>query len=151
MDIGVAGYPEKHPESTSLSSDIEHLKQKVDAGASVILTQLFFSNTHFFRYMELVRNAGIQAPIIPGIMPLTNIKQIGKIVELSGAEIPPELNNAVTKYPDDETAVKEIGIEYATKQIQELTAFGVPGIHFYTLNKSEIALRVLRNLTTLHA
>ncbi|MFH1429394.1 MAG: methylenetetrahydrofolate reductase [NAD(P)H] [Candidatus Margulisiibacteriota bacterium] len=146
MDIGVAGYPEVHPEAINIEEDLKYLKKKVDSGASVIITQLFFDNHHFFNFVENARNTGINIPIVPGIMPLTNLDRIEKIVQLSGAKIPTELSDQLHANKDNPEEVKNIGINFAANQIKELIAYGVPGIHFYTMNKSEIAERVLSRI-----
>ncbi|MFC1478445.1 methylenetetrahydrofolate reductase [NAD(P)H] [Candidatus Margulisiibacteriota bacterium] len=146
MDIGVAGYPEIHPEALSLEKDLNNLKKKTDAGASVIITQLFFNNQHFFSFIEKAKEIGITIPIVPGIMPLTNLDRIDKIVQLSGAEIPQELRTQLEANKDNPENVKNIGISFAVNQIKELIEYGVPGIHFYTMNKSEIAERVLSQI-----
>jgi len=146
LEISVAGYPESHPEASSLKEDLKYLKRKVDAGAEVIITQLFYDNSHFFRFVDQAKNMGIDKPIIPGILPLTNVTQIAKIATLSGAEIPKTLSSQIERYKDNPDDIKKLGCDFAEKQIQELISFGVQGIHFYTLNKSEIAREVLSNV-----
>lgn len=144
--IGVAGYPEKHPEADSLDSDLENLKRKVDAGADVIVTQLFYNNEHFFKYRDLCEARNINIPILPGIMPITNLKRIQRITSMCGAEIPTELTSKLEAVQDDEEAQYEIGIEFAIKQCRELLDSGIPGIHFYALNKAKACERILEAL-----
>lgn len=140
-DIAVAGFPEKHPEALSLEADIKYLKAKVDAGAGAIFTQLFFDNNYYYGYVDKLRQAGIAAPVIPGIWTITNLKQIQKTAELSHAQIPATLLNQLQQA--DEAQVREIGIAYAAEQIKDLLAHGAPGIHLYTLNKADTVTEVL--------
>jgi len=146
MSIDVAGYPEKHQEADSLDADLAHLKLKVEAGGEAITTQLFFDNQKFFAYVEKVHALGISVPIIPGIMPLTNLDRIERIVQLSGASIPQELHQQQLKVKDSPEKVKELGINFAVNQIKELIAYGVPRVHLYTLNKSEDSVKILTAL-----
>ncbi len=143
LSIGVAGYPEGHIESPTLQKDIENLKRKVDAGASAIFTQLFFDNEKFYNYTELVRKAGINLPIIPGIMPIRNIKQLEKMTSLARIEIPKNLKNDLEKFPDD---IKKIGTEFAINQCKDLIESDVCGLHFFTLNKSKQISQILDSL-----
>jgi methylenetetrahydrofolate reductase (NADPH) len=133
FSIGVAGYPEKHPEAASIKADIENLKKKVDEGADFIITQLFFDNFYFYSYLEKVRAAGINIPVIAGIMPIINISQAVKFTQMCGATVPRPL---VMKMQDlsDEDQYKA-GLEFAVKQCGGLWESGVDGLHFYTLNK----------------
>lgn len=140
ISIGVAGYPEKHPEAVDRETDLSHLRAKVAAGADFVVTQLFFDNTAYFRYLEKLNGLGV--PVIPGIMPITSRDQIDKFILMCGATIPSGLRAAVEAAPSDD-AVVEIGIEYAIGQCRELLARGAPGIHFYTLNKSSATRRIL--------
>ena len=144
MSVAVAGFPEKHPESTCLADDIAHLKEKISAGADMIFTQLFFDNQHYYDYVAAVRRAGITVPIIPGIWTITNLKQIQKIAELSQAKIPADLLAKLEQ--SNEHGVREIGIAYATEQLRDLLAHGAPGAHLYTLNKAEAITEVLRKI-----
>ncbi len=144
--IGVAGYPEKHPEANSLEEDIRQLKRKVDAGASFVTTQLFFLNDFYFEFVSRCRVAGIRCPILPGIMPITNWAQIQRIASLCGATIPAPLIAELTDAQADGEAVARAGIRYAAQQSQELLQRGAPGIHFYTLNKSRATREILEHL-----
>jgi methylenetetrahydrofolate reductase (NADPH) len=140
LSIGVAGYPEKHPEAPDFESDLGHLQSKVAAGADFVITQLFFDNEAYFRYAG--RLAAIGVPIIPGIMPITSREQIDKFILMCGASIPPSLRSSVVGASSDEEVV-EIGVEYAIRQCRDLLKRGAPGIHFYTLNKSTATRRIL--------
>jgi methylenetetrahydrofolate reductase (NADPH) len=144
--IAVAGYPEKHIEATSSEEDLHYLKQKVDAGANIVITQLFFDNTYYFDFVDRARKIGIEAPIIPGIMPILSLKQVEKITRLCGASLPKTFHQELAKHEGDAKAMREIGIHHAIAQCQELIDRDVPGIHFYTLNKSESTKQVLENL-----
>jgi methylenetetrahydrofolate reductase (NADPH) len=143
MGIGVAGYPEKHPEAPSLEVDLAYLRQKVEAGADAVFTQLFYENSHFFRFRELAHRAGIRVPIIPGIMPITEFARIQRITSLCGAFIPPELASRLELVRDDKSAQFSLGVDYAIAQCRELLDQGVPGIHFYVLNKSAACRMIL--------
>lgn len=145
--IAVAGYPEKHVEAPSLEVDIEHLRRKVDEGADIVLTQLFYDNVDFFRFVERCRAAGIAVPIVPGILPITSFAQIERITSLCGARLPDPL---VRKFESARDSAEEqrIGVEHATEQVRGLLEAGVPGIHFYVLNKSGAASDVLRAVGT---
>jgi methylenetetrahydrofolate reductase (NADPH) len=144
--FGVAGYPEKHIEAPSFEADLAHLKQKVDAGASFVVTQLFFQNERYFEFIERARAIGVHCPIIPGIMPVTNFAQIQRFAKLCGASIPQALREELEPRQEDPEAVTRIGIRYATDQCRELLQKGVPGIHFYTLNKSRATREILEDL-----
>jgi methylenetetrahydrofolate reductase (NADPH) len=144
--LGVAGYPEGHVECPDKSVDLENLKRKVDAGADFIVTQLFFDNRFFFEFLEKARAIGIQVPIIPGIMPILNAKQAIRFTKMCGASIPSELLARLEENQEDALAIGKIGVEHATRQCEELLKTGVPGIHFYTLNKSKATLNILENL-----
>lgn len=142
--IGVAGYPEKHPESPSLDRDLEMLKLKVDAGASFITTQLFFDNRHYFDFVDRARALGITIPIFPGIMPVIATKQIQRIVSLCGASLPAALESALQAAGDDESKVRQIGADWARGQLEDLLANGVPGVHLYALNRSDAAIDLMQ-------
>lgn len=142
MGIGVAGYPEVHPESTDAETDLANLKRKVDAGANAVYTQLFFNNDHFYDFRERCARAKINCPIIPGIMPITEFKRIQRITKMCKAEFPSELSSRLESVQDDLKAQFEIGVEYAINQCRELMAEGVPGIHFYVLNRSQACKRI---------
>ena len=143
--IGVGGYPEKHFEAANLETDIAYLKQKVDAGADLIITQMFFDNAVFFRFVDRCRNAGINVPIIPGLKPLSTARQIEVLPESFSIDIPVELTEEVRKAGGDKEAVRRIGIEWCTNQCRELLYEGVPAVHFYTMGKATNVVEVLRN------
>ncbi len=134
--LGGAAYPEKHPECGNPAVDLTNLKRKVEAGLDFVITQLFFNNRHYFEFAERARKAGIRAPIIAGIMPITNAAQIERFMVGCGATIPFALAEELDRRRDDPKAVMELGVAHATAQCIELLERGVPGIHFYTLNKS---------------
>lgn len=139
--IGVAGYPEKHFECPNFSTDLKHLKAKVEAGAEYIVTQLFYDNAKYFSYVKLCRDNGINVPIIPGIKPISIKKQLQSLPKFFHIEVPEELADAIDKCDDDKQA-KEVGIEWGIKQCKELIKFGVPCIHFYTMGKSESVRKI---------
>ena len=145
--LAAACYPEKHPDAADAASDLEHLKQKVDEGADFLITNLFFDNADFFRFVERARAAGITVPIVPGIMPVTNTSQIKRFTAMCGARIPAELLQRLEAAGDDADAVRMVGVEHATAQCRDLLARGVPGVHFYTLNRSHSSQTVVQNLT----
>ena len=145
MCIGVGGYPEKHFEAANLDTDIANLKRKVDAGADLIITQMFYDNAVFFRFVDRCRNAGISVPIIPGLKPLSSARQIEVIPESFSIDLPVDLTEAVRKAGNDKEAVRRIGIEWCTAQCRELLYEGVPAVHFYTMGKSTNVVEVLRN------
>jgi len=142
FSVGVAAYPEGHPESPNLEWEVKFFKKKVEAGADFAITQMFFVNEYYYKFVELCRKAGIDIPIIPGIMPITNFKQIRKFASLCGATIPSSLVERMEKVEDKPEEVKKIGIEFAVEQCLDLIEHGVPGLHFYTLNKSDATLKI---------
>jgi len=144
--IGVAGYPERHPESADIHRDLEHLKAKVACGADFVTTQLFFDNRSYFDFCDRAQRIGITARIIPGIMPITNYRQIVRFATMCGATIPTVLQQRLEPVADDPQAVLEIGVDWAWRQCEELLAGGAPGIHFYTLNRSLATQRVFAQL-----
>jgi methylenetetrahydrofolate reductase (NADPH) len=146
--IAVAGYPETHREAPDAQSDLENLKRKVAAGGDVVITQLFYDNSNFFRFREACDKLGIAVPIVPGILPVTNFNQIQRITNLCGASLPDEFLSSLKACGDDEAKQFDVGVKFASRQIEELRAEGVPGIHFYVLNKSQATASVLRNLDT---
>lgn len=146
MGIAVAGYPEKHQEAPSFEVDLANLRRKVDAGADVVITQLFYDNADFFRFRERAEAAGIRVPIVPGLLPITNLAQIQRITSLCGAKLPPALVEGLAAAGDDAAAQFAVGVEAAIRQTRELIEAGVPGIHFYVLNRSEAAARVLEDV-----
>jgi len=143
FDILVAGYPEKHREAPSIEADLENLKRKVDAGASVVVTQLFYDNTDFWRFRDRCRQIGITVPIIPGILPVTNLGQIQRITSLCGSQLPKKFVDRLSEKDDNEWQF-EVGVEQAIAQTQDLIAHGVPGLHFYVLNRSDATSRILQ-------
>jgi methylenetetrahydrofolate reductase (NADPH) len=144
--LGVAGYPEGHPETPDLSRDLDNLKRKVDAGADFVVTQLFFDNHDYFRFVERARARGIGLPIVPGIMPVTNVGQLKKFTSLCGAKIPKPLIDRLEPVAEDKDAVTKVGVEFATRQCEDLLRGGAPGVHFYTLNRSHSTEQILKNL-----
>jgi methylenetetrahydrofolate reductase (NADPH) len=140
--IAVAGYPETHQEATSPQTDLENLKRKVDAGGHCVITQLFYDNADFFRFRQRCNELGISVPIIPGILPITNLAQIQRLTSLCKARLPEELVNELGS-KDDPDWQFEIGVRWATRQVQELIDAGIPGLHFYVLNKSSATAAVL--------
>ncbi len=142
----VAGYPETHQEALSPTTDLENLQRKCAAGGDVIVTQLFYDNADFFRFRDRCEALGITAPIVPGVMPVTNYAQIRRIATLCKARLPDAFTRAFEAAGDDEAAQFEAGVEFATRQVRELLDAGVPGIHFYVLNKSPATVRVLTNV-----
>lgn len=145
--IAVAGYPEKHVEARELATDLVNLKRKVDAGADVIITQLFFNNDFYFDYVERVRSIGVTVPIVPGIMPILSARQIKRITSMCGTSIPAELKQKLDAAIDDDDKARDIGIELCIQQSKELLSKGVPGIHFYVLNKSSHMIRIMDELS----
>lgn len=144
--VGGACYPEKHIDCPTPEQDLEIAVKKVQAGAKFLVTQLFFDNQLYFDYVARARAAGIQVPIVPGIMPVTNVAQVERFAAMCGSSLPPALLSRLHRFQDDEHAVLVTGIEWATEQCRDLLAKGAPGIHFYTLNKSLATRLVFRNL-----
>jgi methylenetetrahydrofolate reductase (NADPH) len=144
--IGAACFPEVHPAATDMDSDIGFLKKKVEAGAKFLITQLFFDNELYFDFVARARAVGIDVPIIPGVMPVTNFSQIKRFTEMCGASIPAHLECELEARQDDPDAVRDLGVAYATLQCSELLARGAPGIHFYVLNRAPVARSVLAAL-----
>ncbi len=145
--IAVAGYPEKHLEAIDMEKDIENLKLKVEAGADVIITQLFFDNNFFFKFVDRVKAAGINRPIIPGLMPILSVKQIKMITSMCGSSIPTKLQDELNSAINDDDKAQEIGIRQCINQTKQLMEGGVPGIHFYVLNKSTHIRMIMGALT----
>lgn len=141
-----AGYPEGHPECRDRDRDVAHLRLKADAGVSVIITQLFYDNRDYFDFVARARRAGITVPILPGIMPITNVPQIERITALCGAAIPAALRARLQAAAADEQAVFRVGVEHALAQCRDLLAGGAPGVHFYTLNQSPATAAILAEL-----
>ncbi len=146
LGIGVAGYPEKHIEAPSLDLDLANLKRKVDAGADAVFTQLFFVNDNFLRFRDRCDQLGIGVPIVPGIMPITDFARIRRITSMCGTVFPEDLAKRLEAVQEDAAAQFEIGVEHAIRQCEELRSSGVPGIHFYALNKSDACERILSAL-----
>lgn len=144
--LGGAAYPEGHVECASKYQDLHHLKRKVDAGAQFLITQLFFDNRHYFDFVDRCRSVGINVPIIPGIMPITNVDQIRRFTEMCGATIPPLLMEEMEKRRQQPERVHELGVAHATIQCLGLLQGGAPGVHFYTLNKSTATREILAAL-----
>jgi len=145
--IGGACYPEIHPESENQKEDIRRLKEKVDAGCDFLTTQMFFDNNLLYNFLYKIREAGITVPIIPGIMPITNGKQVERAVHLSGSFMPQRFKSLVDKFGDDSAAMKQAGIAYATDQIIDLYANGITNVHVYSMNKPEVAAKIQENLS----
>ena len=146
FSVAVAGFPEVHPRALSREADLRFLKEKVDAGADAIITQLFFDNQDFYRFSDDLRKLGVTVPIIPGVLPLQSAPQVRRFTSLCCSKIPPELERQLVKVENDDDAAVALGIDYATRQCEELINFGVPGLHFYTLNKSHSVLAIHKNL-----
>jgi methylenetetrahydrofolate reductase (NADPH) len=144
--IGAACYPEKHPEASSMEDDLRYLKLKVDAGADCLVSQLFFDTAHYFEFERRARDAGIDLPMLPGLMPITNFGQIQRFVAMCGASIPPKLRVEMESRKGDIKAVEDLGVAYASMQALGLLQAGVPGIHFYTLNRSPATRAIVSSL-----
>jgi len=145
--IGGACYPEVHPESASQKEDIQHLKEKVDAGCDFLTTQMFFDNNLFFNFLFKIREAGITVPVLPGIMPITKGNQIERAIKLSGSFVPQRFKSLVDRFGNDPAAMQQAGIAYATDQIIDLFANGIQHIHVYSMNKPDVAAKILANLS----
>lgn len=143
FDVVVAGYPETHQEALGPEADLENLKRKVDAGADVVVTQLFYDNDDFFRFRDRCDAVGIHLPLVPGILPVTNLSQIQRITSMCGARLPKSFVNDLEQCNDEEGQF-QVGVDFATKQVQALIDADVPGIHFYVLNKSQATSAVLQ-------
>jgi len=144
--IAAAAYPEGHPESRRLSQDLIYLRQKVNAGVDVLITQMFFDNRVFYDFMEKAQRVAINVPIVPGIMPVLNAKQIKRIIYLCGASMPANLLKLVDRYEHDPQAMAKAGIEYASNQVQDLLKNQVPGVHLYTMNKWAQISEIIHNV-----
>lgn len=144
--LGVAGYPEKHLEAASLEDDLRHLSEKVSAGGDYIVTQLFFDNADYFSFVERIRALGVRVPVVAGIMPVKDADQIKRFTTMCGAKIPDALLAKLDAAGDDDERVIEVGIEHAVRQCEDLLRRGAPGIHFYTLNKSQSTKEIFRRL-----
>jgi len=144
--VGVAAFPEGHPESPDVDSDVRYLVKKCEAGADFAITQFFFDAADYFRLVQATRAAGCDVPIIPGVMPVTNVGQIERFAQLSGAAFPPDLARRLHAVEDDAEAVRDIGVEVATELCRKLLAGGAPGLHFYTLNRSTATREIYARL-----
>jgi methylenetetrahydrofolate reductase (NADPH) len=144
--VGAAAYPEVHPEAVSAEADLQNAVRKVAAGARFLITQLFFDNDAYFTFVERARAAGIEVPIVPGIMPITNYKQLARMTAMCGATIPERLRNELDARAEEPEAIAELGVAFATLQCVDLLARGAPGIHFYTLNRSPATRAVVSAL-----
>ena len=145
--IGGACYPEIHPESADQKEDILHLKEKVEAGCSFLTTQMFFDNNLLYNFLYKIREAGITVPVIPGIMPITNAKQVKRAIELSGSFMPQRFKSLVDKFGSSPAAMKQAGIAYATDQIIDLYANGITNVHVYSMNNPDVARKIQSNLS----
>jgi len=145
--IGAACYPEGHPEAAHKKEDIRHLKEKVDMGVDFLTTQMFFDNNYFYNFLYRIREQGITVPVIPGIMPMTNGRQIVRSCEMSGAELPARFKAIADYFGDNPAAMMQAGIAYATDQIIDLIANDIRNIHVYSMNKPEVAAAIARNLS----
>lgn len=144
--IAVAGYPEKHVEAPDLATDLQNLKRKVDAGADLVITQLFYDNADFFRFREATQKLGIRVPIVPGVLPITSLAQIRRITSMCGARLPESLLTALARHEEGSPGQFQAGVDFAVAQVRELLANDIPGLHFYVLNKSPATCRVLQGV-----
>jgi methylenetetrahydrofolate reductase (NADPH) len=151
FSIGVAGYPEGHPQCLNRTRDLEHLKRKIDNGGRFVITQLFFDNDEFYRFRDAARAMAITAPIIAGIMPITNVAQIKRFISMCGAKIPHPLLLKLESVENDPEASYATGVEYAIQQCRDLLENNVDGLHFYTLNKSKATVQICKALDVKHA
>lgn len=149
FSIGAACYPEGHVEAQSPEKDLEHLKQKVDCGADFLVTQMFFDNTALYSFLYRALKKGIDVPVLAGIMPVINKRQITRSCALSGTTLPSRFKTMIDKFGDNPEALKQAGIAYATEQIIDLVANGVGGIHIYTMNRPEVAGAIMQNLSSI--
>ncbi len=140
--LGVAGYPEGHPEAYSLERDIKNLAKKIQSGASFIITQMFFKNDFFYTYLDKIREIGINVPVSAGIMPVFKAKLLSKMIKLSRATVPSELISIIEKYRDNDEEMEKAGAEFAVKQIEDLIKHGVDGIHLFTMNRASLAKKI---------
>ena len=146
FSVAVAGFPEVHPRAVSRESDLRYLKEKVDAGAAAIITQLFFDNDDFYRFADDLTKLGVTVPIVPGILPILSAAQVRRFTSLCGSKIPAGLEAQLVSVDNDDAAAVELGIEYATRQCEGLIEFGVRGLHFYSLNRSYSVQAICKNL-----
>ncbi|MET0384398.1 MAG: methylenetetrahydrofolate reductase [NAD(P)H] [Polyangiales bacterium] len=151
FDISVAAYPEFHPEAPSPQADVESFVRKARAGATEAITQYFYSNDAYYQFIDWVRRLGVEIPIVPGLMPLTDFAQVARFSQFCGAEIPSRIRKRMQQLEGDARGQEELGIELATMQAEDLLRNGAPGLHFYTLNRAEPSLRIWNNLHLPHA
>lgn len=148
--IGGACYPEGHPEAATMDEDLDHLKEKVDAGCDYLTTQMFFDNSIYYNFMYKALKKGIQVPVVAGIMPVTNASQVKRIISLSGNLVPAKFTNIVDRFGNDPQAMKQAGIAYATEQIIDLIANGANHVHIYSMNKPDVAGAIMDNLSHIY-
>jgi methylenetetrahydrofolate reductase (NADPH) len=141
-----ASHPEGHPETRDLPREVEHLRAKVDAGINITITNMFYVNAHYFAFVDRIRRAGLTLPVVPGLMPITNVRQIARMAELCGAEFPRQLAERLDALRDDAAGSLALAVEWTTAQCMELLRNGAPGIHFYTLNQSPATRAIFENL-----
>jgi methylenetetrahydrofolate reductase (NADPH) len=146
FSVAVAGFPECHPRATSRESDLQFVKEKVEAGAAAVITQLFFDNDDYFRFVDDLGKLGVTVPIVPGVLPILSVPQIRRFTALCGSKIPAELEKQLVKVENDDAAAADLGVEYASRLCEELIKFGVKGLHFYSLNKSYSVQAICKNL-----
>jgi methylenetetrahydrofolate reductase (NADPH) len=146
FSIAVAGFPECHPRAASREADLRFLKEKIDAGAVAVITQLFFDNDDYFRFVDDLRKLGVVVPIIPGVLPILSVPQLRRFTALCGSKIPAKLEKELVKVENDDDGAVQLGIEYASKLCEELIRSGVAGLHFYSLNKSYSVQAICKNL-----
>ncbi|MBI3317823.1 MAG: methylenetetrahydrofolate reductase [NAD(P)H] [Candidatus Omnitrophica bacterium] len=146
FSIAVTGFPEVHPEAQDRASDIAYLKRKIEAGGCVVITQLFLDNSYFFEFIGLVRKAGIAVPVVPGILPILSVPQVRKFAALCGSTLPVSVERELVKVEGSEEGAVKYGIDLATRQCEELLKAGVPGLHFYALNRARSTKEILSNL-----
>lgn len=146
FSLGGACYPEKHPDAATLEEDIRHLKLKVEAGAEYLITQLFFENAHYFSFLDKISAAGINVPVVPGLMPITGYKQLSNFTQMMKVSVPETLRAGLERWADDKESLFRFSVDHASAQAAELLARGAPGLHIYTLNRSRAALAILKNV-----
>lgn len=146
FSVAVAGFPEGHPRAESRESDLRFLKDKIDAGADAVITQLFYDNDDYFRFVEKLRKSGVTVPIVPGVLPILSAPQVRRFTGLCCAKIPAKLEKELSLVENDDDAAVEMGIDYASRQCEGLIEFGVAGLHFYSLNKSYSVQAICKNL-----
>jgi methylenetetrahydrofolate reductase (NADPH) len=146
FSVAVAGFPETHPEATSRDADLGYLREKVEAGADAVITQLFFDNDDYYRFADDLTALGVTVPIVPGVLPIISPTQTRRFTSLCGSRIPERLQLLLDKVDGDDEGARQLGIEYATEQCRALIDFGAPGLHFYTLNRAGSVSAILTNL-----